>query len=158
MFVAIPTSFFVAGRRESAASVLGFTLAEVVIALAIAALSLGGIIYGYIESANRAEWAGYSLAAQSLGVQRLEQTRACKWDPLGFPATDELVGGNFPVDVEILDIPISGTNLVYATNTTAIKTISVNPSLRMIRVDCTWTFRGRGVFTNTVATYRAPDQ
>jgi hypothetical protein len=28
----------------------------------------------------------------------------------------------------------------------------------MIRVDCTWNFMGKRTFTNTVVTYRAPDQ
>src|SRR5882672_9396155 len=37
-----------------------FTLAELVIALAIAVLALSGVITGYILAANRAEWSAYS--------------------------------------------------------------------------------------------------
>ena len=145
------------GRRREATS-RAFSLVEVVLSMAIAAVAIGGMVYGYIMSAQRAEWSAYSLAAQSLAVQRSEQTRACKWDPSGFPPVDELVAANFPVVVDILDIPISGTNLVYATNWTTITTVSTTPALRMIQVDCVWKFMNRGVFTNTIVTYRGPDQ
>jgi type II secretory pathway pseudopilin PulG len=135
----------------------GFTLAEVIVSAGIAVIALGGIIYGYILSAQRAEWSAYSLAAQSLAMQRLEQTRAAKWDPSGYPPdNDHLTSNYFPIiRTNILDIPITRTNFVYATNTTTISTISTSPPLRMIRVDCTWSFPKRGAFTNTVMCYRA---
>lgn len=141
-------------RRENC----GFTLAEVVVSTALGAITIGASIYGYVMSSKRAEWAGYSLAANSLAMQRVEQARACKWDPLGNPPVDQLVSSNFPVQINILDIPISGTNIVYATNYTTISTISTNPALKMIRVDCMWMFMGKGPYSNSVATYRAPDQ
>jgi len=137
---------------------LAFTLMEVVISLAISAITIGAILTGYTLATKRAEWSAYSLAAQSLAMQRLEQTRAAKWDPNGWPPVDELVSSNFPVRQEVLDIPISGTNLVYATNFTSITMLSSSPPLKMIRVDCTWMFISRGPFTNTVATYRTADQ
>src|SRR5882762_7779860 len=107
-----------------------FTLAEVVIAMAITAFSLAGVIVGYVLAAQRAEWSAYSLAAQALATQRLEQTRAAKWDPRSNTngvtgvIVDELVIGKFPtVSTNILDIPISRTNYVYATNYTSITDI-----------------------------------
>ena len=136
----------------------GFTLAEVVIASALAAISMAGVIYGYIQSAKFAEFTSYSLAAQSLALQRSEQCRTCKWDPLGYPAIDELVASNFTAQINILDIPISHSNIVYATNFTVITTLSTNPPLKMIQVNCVWPFLGRGLFTNISLTYRAPDQ
>jgi len=64
---------------------------------------------------------------------------------------------NFGQQVLILDVPVTGTNYVYATNNTTITTLSTDPPLKMISVDTIWRFpRGR-VFTNSVATYRAPD-
>lgn len=136
---------------------LGISLVEVVIAMALSTLMINGIVYGYLASSNRAEWSGYSLAAQSLAQQRVEQTRACKWDPESVPTVDELVVSNFPPQINFLDIPISGTNIVFATNFTTISTVSSNPPLRSIQVDCVWNYMGRRVFTNTVLTYRAAD-
>ncbi len=135
----------------------GFTLAEVCVATAIAAMTVAGIIHGYTQSTKRAEWSAYSLAAQALATQRLEQTRACRWDTE--TGVDQLVTGNFPTQTVLMDIPVIGTNGFYATNTTTITVISgTAPQLRMIRVDCTWRFPTTGrVFTNTVATYRSPD-
>jgi len=124
----------------------------------IAALVIGVTINGYVSAATRAERSAYSLAAHSLALQRIEQVRSAKWDPGTFPPTDEVVQSNFPVVTNILDIPVSGTNLVYATNYTTISTVSVSPPLRMIRVDCLWTFMNRKISTNTIITYRAPDQ
>ena len=134
-----------------------FTLTELIISMAIWSLIAAAMINGYVMAAKRAEWSAYSFAAQSLALQAEEQCRAAKWDPQAYPAVDELVATNFPVRVEILDIPISGTNVVYATNHTTIRTVSVTPLLKSIRVDCVWMFLTRGPFTNTIVTYRAPD-
>ncbi|HVY69360.1 MAG TPA: prepilin-type N-terminal cleavage/methylation domain-containing protein [Verrucomicrobiae bacterium] len=141
----------------------GFTLAEVTISVAIASLSLGGIIYGYVLSAKRAEWSAYSLAAQSLAMMRVEQVLSSKWDPASSAANaDMMVNATFPAQVNILDIPVSGTNYTYATNFTTITTLSTSPPLKMIQVDCVWKFSARNstvtnLFTNTVVTYRAPE-
>jgi hypothetical protein len=111
-----------------------------------------------LQAAKIAEWSSYSLAAQSLAIEGLEMARAAQWNPLGNPPVDELVSANFPVRVAIMDIPVSGDNIVYATNWTTIATISTTPALKLIRVDTVWSFPRRGLFTNTIATYRAPDQ
>ena len=142
----------------SARSISGYSLVEVAFSLAIASVAIIGSINGYILSATRAEWSAYSLAAHSMALQRIEQARAAKWDPMATPAVDQVVGANFPVTVDILDVPSSGTNIVYATNITTITTVSADPALRMIRVDCIWPFRAHGVFTNTLTSYRATDQ
>jgi type II secretory pathway pseudopilin PulG len=134
-----------------------FTLVEVVMAFAIAALTVGTALYAYVQSAQRAEWSAYNLAGQSLAHQGTEQARAAKWDPLAFPVMDQLVQANFPPQTNVLDIPISGTNLVLATNFFTIGNVSTTPPLKLIRVDTVWSFRNRN-FTNTVVTYRAPDQ
>ena len=148
-----------APNRVRVRSQRAFTLAEVVIAMAITVMSLGGVITGYIIATRQAEWSACSLAAQSLATQRLEQTRAAKWDPRASPPVDEVITNNFPiVPTNILDMPVSGTNIAYATNFTMITNVSSGGyPLKMIRVDCVWSFRQR-MFSNTVATYRAPDQ
>jgi hypothetical protein len=146
-----------APTAESRRAVAAFTLAEVAISASIALMTVAGIIIGYTQSSRRAEWSSYSLAAGAAAVQRLEQTRACRWDTE--TGADQLVATNFPVQVVLLDMPVMGTNGFYGTNTTTITTISATaPQLRMIRVDCVWRFPGTGrLFTNTVATYRSPD-
>jgi hypothetical protein len=126
--------------------------------MAIAGVLIAGLILGYQQTLERAEWSAHSLAANSLAMMRLEQTRAAKWDTLATPVVDELVASNFPPAIEILDIPIAGTNVALATNITTISTISANPPLRLIEVQCVWSFYTGRVFTNTVTTYRAPDQ
>ena len=135
-----------------------FTLTEVVISLMIAAVTCVSIISGYVFTAQAAEWSAYNLAANSLAMQRMEQTRAAKWDLKASDPVDEFQQTNFPTQIEILDIPISGTNVVRATNVTTITIVSTNPPLRMVRVDCTWEFKNGRLFTNTITTYRGPDQ
>lgn len=126
--------------------------------MAIAAVSIGGVMAGYVFSAQTAEWSAYNLAANSLAIQRMEQTRAAKWDLQASPQVDAFKQSDFPPVIETLDIPISGTNIVRATNVTTITDISTSPPLRMVRVDCSWQFTTGRVFTNTITTYRAPDQ
>ncbi len=136
-----------------------FTLVEVVMAAALGALTISAGLYGYVLSAKRAEWAGYSLAANSLAMQRLEQVRSAKWDPWSSTGVvDQVIATSFPMETNALDIPMLGTNIVWATNFTTITTVSATPPLKMIRVDCVWNFMKKRNFTNTVVSYRAPDQ
>jgi type II secretory pathway pseudopilin PulG len=138
----------------------GFTLAEVVVAIAIATLSFAGVIYGYVLTADRAQWSAYSLAAQSLALQGVEQARAAKWDPKAWPAVDELGVTNY-TQVEMLDVPVSGQS-VKATNYISVAVVSQDPPLRQLRTDCVWSLlsgrRSRGPFTNTAITLRTADQ
>src|SRR2546429_7635597 len=148
-----------APNRVRVRSQRAFTLAEVLIAMAITVMSLGGVITGYIIATRQAEWSACSLAAQSLATQRLEQTRAAKWDPRASPPVDEGITNNFPiVPTNILDMPVSGTNIAYATNFTTISDVTNGGDpLKLIRVDCVLSFRQQ-VYSNTISTYLAPDQ
>jgi prepilin-type N-terminal cleavage/methylation domain-containing protein len=144
------------GRCQAAQTSTGFTLVEVLVSVAIAALVIGGVMTGYTTKTKRAEWSAYSTAAQSAALQQVEQIRTAKWDPLALPATDELVGSNFPVVPVKLDLPDATGTPAYATNHTTITSLSSNPPLKLIRVDTVWFLNARGPFTNTVTTYRSP--
>lgn len=163
------------------------TIMEVAISISVAGIAIVGVVNGYVFTAKRAEWNAYSLAAQSLAMQQLEQTRAAKWDQLASPPVDELVASNFIDQVNILDIPVTGNALagtlaaqfpkprtncstiinqattngitfVFATNYISIWSVTTNPPLKGIRVDCVWSFMGRSTHTNSIVTYRGPDQ
>src|SRR5262245_29559395 len=67
-----------------------FTLPEVVLAVAITAVAFGGIIMAYSQATRRAQWSGYSLSAQALAVQQIEQARASVWDLSVFPIKNDL--------------------------------------------------------------------
>lgn len=140
------------GRR-----LCGFTLPEVVISLAIASISIGGIMYGYVISARRAEWSGYSLAAHTAAIQIIERTRAARWDPTANPPIDLLTSNQFPVTESVMiDLPVSGTNVISVTAITTITTISVTPPLKMVEVECRWPFLNGRMYTNKVVAYRSP--
>lgn len=136
----------------------GFTLAEVVFSLLIIGISLGGILTVYIQSAVCSDWSAHSVSAQLSALNSLEQCRAAKFDPRGTPPTDDLVSSNFPPRTYILDVGTSVGAVTYSTNTTTIVTLSTNPPLKLVRVDCTWYYPRKGLFTNRVFTYRAANQ
>jgi hypothetical protein len=141
-----------------------FTLMEVVVSTVVAGVIFGGVLTAYIQSARFAEWTGYSLAAQALSIQELEQARSAKWDTQGTSQTDDDVDetGSIPgMSITVLDVPISGGNPVYATNYISISNVVIVPSpliqVKFIRVDTVWSLRAE-LFTNTVAAYLAPDR
>ncbi len=152
-----------------------FTLVEVLIASAIVGIVFGGIINCYIQSGVRIQWTGYSLAAQSLASQRLEQVRAANWDPtLGINNLTNLNLTSASYDgstktytgysTAILDVPFSSTNYTMATNFITVQLLYVsgisNIQMQFVRVDTVWPFyfrRGNLLFTNTVSTMLAPD-
>jgi len=142
-------------RKASAA----FTLVEVVVSIAILALAMAGMIYGYVQTNYRAEWSSMSLAVQALTVQSVEQARAARWDVYSSSdpgSTNEfMVGTNTTIFTNAVLIPSSGQTM-SVTNVLGISTISTIPAVRQIRSDCTWYFPRTGTwFTNTVITYRA---
>lgn len=136
----------------------GMTLVEVVIALAVAGLTLGGIVEGYIYSTTAAVKAGLAQAANARAMERLEETRSARWDTASWPVVDQLQSTNFPDQVVSLDMPGSTSGGTSATIKTKIFQISATPPIRGIRVDCIWNFRGDEVITNTIESIRAPDQ
>ena len=149
------------------------------VSIAIIALVFGGILAAYVQGARRAEWTGYSLAAQAFGMQEVERARSAVWDTsmgtelnnitnlnlLGYQFT----GSNQTVrgySQGILDLPYSGGKVVPVTNYVTIRKFYMNNSvvppvqLQYMRVDTVWPLR-RGAtvwyFTNTMGTYFAPD-
>ena len=159
----------------SAEGVRGFTLVEVVIALAIITLVFNGILTAYVQASRSAEWAGYSLAAQAIGIQQIEQARSGVWDySIGKNELTNLnlsgwtynsttkVGKGYTTSV--LDVPISGTNIVVVTNFVTVKTLNLtgftNVQVQMVAVDTVWPFftrSGTRLFTNRTASYFGPD-
>jgi prepilin-type N-terminal cleavage/methylation domain-containing protein len=156
-----------------------FTLAEVVMAIAIVAMVFGGMIVAYIQATKRAQWSGYSLAAQGLAIQQLEQARSASWDPciprneitnLNLISMNLSNGGSMYTMTGYswtnLDLPTSGNNYVPATNYVTVRLLYNNNSstppvqFQMIRVDTVWAFTwgsSSRFFTNSVCTYAAPD-
>ena len=157
--------------------VFAFTLAEVVISLAIAGLVFGGTITAYIQSTRNAEWTGYSLAAQALAIQQIEQARSAVWDPaLGKNEITNLSFGStwsYNASTRVgkgsswtnLDLPVSGNRFTRATNFVTISMLTnvtgaPGVSLQVVQVDTAWPFMINGkyrLFTNSICTYLAPD-
>jgi len=142
------------GRRKSSAA---FTLVEVVMAIAILALVMAGMIYGYVQSNQRAEWSAMSLAAQASAVEAVEQARAAEWD-VHVTSTDQLPATTNYIRTNVMLIPATGVSVVVSNSVSVINLIT-NPPLRQIRADCYWKYARTGTwFTNTVITWRAPDE
>ena len=72
------------------------TLAEVVVALAIAGMMVASLVGGYTYSTVSAEKARLSLAANTRALERLEDTHAAIWNVSGWPTVDQLEPTNFP--------------------------------------------------------------
>lgn len=136
----------------------GFTLVETLVSIMIMGLVFSGVLIGYTRGSQRAEWSGLSLAAEALCLRQMEQVRAVLWDTQSIPITDNTT--NIPTtNTMVLDIPISGSNVVWATNVFTITTwTNPGPSyLKMVTATTTWAWDGV-VYTNTLVDYRCPDQ
>ena len=149
------------GRSKARAR--GLTLVEVLLSVAIIALVFGGVLGTYLHTCYRAEWSGYSLAAQSLSVQQVEQAKSAVWDIQSVPVKNELTN-MATVTSAMLDVPISGTNVVWATNYATIRPVTIlsNPPIQvyLVKVDTVWPFRWKNevrYHTNTTTSYIAPD-
>lgn len=164
------------GAGDGGHQTRGFTLVEVMISLGIIAVVFGAILTAYIQMGRQAEWTGYSLASQAVGIQQIEQARSAVWDySIGkneltnlnltgwtYNATTK-VGKGYATSV--LDLPISGTNAVVVTNFVTVKLLNLtglpNVQVQMVMVETVWPLRtlryGQRLYTNTTATYFGPD-
>ncbi|MGA9777943.1 MAG: prepilin-type N-terminal cleavage/methylation domain-containing protein [Verrucomicrobiia bacterium] len=142
-------------RRASTA----FTLVEVTMSIAILALVMSGMIYGYVLTNHRAEWSSMSLDAQSFVAEAVEQARAAQWAISGGTATNQLQ--LLPVSyIRTNTMLISSTGqLTNVLTTVSITNLSINPPLYQFRAQCVWYFPGKtNRFTNSFITWRAPDR
>jgi type II secretory pathway pseudopilin PulG len=141
---------------------MAFTLVEVVMSIAILALVMGGMIFGYVQTNHRTEWSSMSLDAQSFATEAIEQVRAAQWAVTGQSATNQL---------QLLPLSYTRTNTMLIpstgrlTNVVTTVTISTNlyandnPAVRQLRADCVWYFPGRtNKFINSVITWRTRDR
>lgn len=147
-------------------------------AVAIVATVFGGIINAYIQMGKRAEWTGYSLAAQSMAQQLIEVARSAVWDPAQTPPINQVTNLNLQgrsydsstltwtgYRTNILDVPYSSTNYILATNYVTITLVNINGSAsqqaEFFRVDTVWPFghwqQSHQYFTNTICTLISPD-
>ena len=96
----------------------------------------------------------------------LERAKCAVWDTQQTPVMNQIsaLSNNYAVYVNTLDLPISGTNAVYVTNTCTftLVTLATTPptSVYMVKVDAAWPFRWKNkvtIYHNIVADYFAPD-
>jgi len=132
-----------------------------VICFTIISLVIGGSMTAYNHSALFTERAGYQLAAQCQAVQQFEHVRAAVWDTMATPVVDNTTNFASFVTVAILELPISGTNVIYATNYLTVSTITVtnNPPtyVKLVQVDTFWPWNGV-TMSNVMVAYRAADE
>src|ERR1035437_3089734 len=156
---------FGGGHRQPEAGFVG-GLWEGLIAFVIVAMGFGSIVGGYMSGATKAQWSGYSLAAQTLAGQTLEQARSAKFDCSStngmeitnmtlFSKSLVVTSTNWTMtgyNTNILDVPWTSTNYVVATNFISIRLLFANGitnpwiQMQMIRVDTVWPFNGWGGF------------
>ncbi len=151
------------GARKTFVANAAFTLIEVLISLFLFAMVMSGVIYGYVQTNNFAEWTSMSLAAQSYALQGLESVRGAQWDLSQNPPLDEMAVTtpvtNF-IQHDVMDVPVSGAPLAVTNYITLSNVVLVANSaqVRFIQSSCVWVFPLTGKsYTNTVTTFRAPD-
>lgn len=137
----------------------GFSLVEVVFAIAISATILYGTIKGYVSASTMAERSAYNLSAQSCAMQRMEQVHAAKWDTQMYPQVDQMITTNFPPFINTLDIPMrAGGNKTLATTYTTIKTITNSGAVyKSVKCETVWQFNSK-FRTNSISTMIASRQ
>jgi len=148
--------FYLPDRRGGVAGVRAFTLAEVVMAAAIAALLCTAVVKCYSIGSYRSQFAACSLAANMQAMKKLEQVIFANWIP-SYGVTNIFNPALTNIDKENLEMPVALTNVITCTNYTTITQLSTNPPYLMIRVDCVWGFNGLATYTNTVAVLRGPN-
>jgi prepilin-type N-terminal cleavage/methylation domain-containing protein len=135
-----------------------FTLIEVAVSVAIAALVMAGMFQGYTLASYQSQYSSFQLAANAMAMQKVESIYGSYWKATGVTMTDLFNPSISQTQTNALCLPTSETNLIYATNYATVTQISSNPPYALITVNCVWNFLGNGLHTNTVCVIRAPDE
>jgi len=135
----------------------GMTLIEILIAVAITALTVIGIVRGYEFCLASSVKDSFYMAAIARAQERIEQTHSARWITTS-PQINELQPSNFPPETVVLDLFAQSTNSLTAILKTTISDITTSPPVKLIHVDCIWRFEGNQWVTNSIETCRAPDQ
>lgn len=144
------------GNRR--AGLPAFTLIEVVLATAIAALVMAGMFQGFNMAGRQAQFSACSLAANATAMSRMEQVLSAEWVP-SYNITNLLSSSLTTPQLDNLCLPSAQGNVVNCTNYVTVTQLSTNPPYAMIQVQCVWTFPSYGgVYTNTVAVLRSPNE
>jgi hypothetical protein len=143
------------GRGRGNVGACAFTLAEVCMAAAIAALLCTAVIRVYMIGSYKSQYAACSFAANMQALKHMEQVIYANWVP-SYGVNDVFNPALTNTDVENLEMPVSNTNTVTCTNYTTVTKISDNPPYLMIQVSCVWGFNALGTYTNTIAVLRGP--
>jgi hypothetical protein len=142
--------------RKQCAGHAAFTLIEVAFATAIGAVLFAGMFMGYNLAGRKAQFSACSLAANTTAMRQLELVTSADWVP-SYGQTQLLTLSG--TQTGSLCLPSAQGNVVSCTNVTTVTPVSSSPAYAMIQVQCSWTFPGYGgVYTNTVAVLRAPNQ
>jgi prepilin-type N-terminal cleavage/methylation domain-containing protein len=142
--------------RNRCAGHAAFTLIEVAIATAIAAMVLAGMFQGYNMAGRRAQYSACSMAANCMAMQQMEQCVAASWVPSYGITTLLNQNGTYSTN---LCLPSAQSNVVNCTVSYTTTQVSVSPPYAMIQAQCVWTLPNYGgTFTNTVAVLRAPNE
>ncbi len=113
----------------------GFTLIEVAVSSAIAALLFAAVFKSYTIIGRRVQFAAYDLAANTTAMRQLEQTIAADWVPSSGILT--LFTASLTNSVRTnLCLPSVNGSVVNCTNFITVTQISTNPPYAMVRVDC----------------------
>lgn len=132
-----------------------FTLIELVMAMGIAFTVLAALAFGYMQAYRISDSALLQAEAQRLACDRLETVLAASWRYYGAQPTNQLTDfvGEYP---QSFQVPSVTSSQIVARVVTQIATTD-NPPLAEVRVQCIWTSPNGFVYTNEVATLRAPD-
>ncbi len=145
-------------KRTLRSRIGGFTIEEVVVAVSIIGITATATVSGYTNVSKRSEWSNRQAAASQLAAQRIEQVRSARWDTLASPVVDEIGKTSFTESKVLLDLPQRDEAPVEARLQTSVEQISDDPPLKLVRVDIIWPNLDGRVFTNTLVSYRAPNQ
>ena len=143
-------------RGQSRSGAAAFTLAEVVMAVALAAMLCSAVVLCYGIGSRKSQYAACSAAANLQAMKKMEQVIFAEWIP-SYGVTNIFNPALTNVDKENLEMPVANTNVITCTNYTTVTQLSTNPPYLMITVNCIWGFNGLSTVTNTISVIRGPN-
>ncbi len=144
-------------RRNPLASVLAYTLAEVVICVALIVIVFVGLLGGMSTGFALTQGSRENLRATQIMLEYMEGIRLYNWNQLVYsnwvPSTFTSYYYPLAVPGESQGIPYSGT-VTVTTNPVLNPTAVYSPNMAAVTVGVSWTNAGAG-HTRTMTTYVA---
>lgn len=167
MYIVPSVSFWKTGKRVPGTCAgpdlrvvhnAGYTLVEIMVAMAVLALTTVSLTQALLQINRRAAIARVVNAAKAEALSRIQQVAQCSYNPTATPTAVIPTILNCGTTTTTVDLGSSATGLgsIPATETWTVSSVPTSANILFVKCKLTYTYLNRNL-SYELSTYKSPD-